>query len=221
MGSVARVTEISAQSEKIDYAKPASDEAIMRSQSALEAHGITALVVDTPELALAKALALIPNGASAAWGSSVTLETLGFKGKLAASGHYDRLRALARLMEHDHVALSHDVRDLLARSDLAVGSANAVTEDGSLIFGSMSGSQLGPYVSGAGTVILIVGAQKIVTDVDAGLRRLREYVLPLERERVRKASSSGDTRLNSILIINGSIVRGRITVILVRQAIGY
>ena len=49
----------------IDYAKPASDEAIMRSQSALEAHGITALVVDTPELALAKALALIPEQVSA------------------------------------------------------------------------------------------------------------------------------------------------------------
>ena len=83
----------------IDYAKPASDEAIMRSQSALEAHGITALVVDTPELALAKALALIPDGASVASGGSVTLETMGFRDKLAASGHYDRLRALAALME--------------------------------------------------------------------------------------------------------------------------
>ncbi len=205
----------------IDYAKPASDEAIMRSRSALEAHGITALVVDTPELALAKALALIPNGASVASGGSVTLETIGFSGRLAASGHYDRLRALAQLMERDHVALSREVRDVLARSDYAVGSANAVTEDGSLIFGSMSGSQLGPYVSGAGKVILIVGAQKIVKDVDAGLRRLREYVLPLERERVRKASGGGDTRLNCILIINGSVVTGRIAVILVRQVLGY
>lgn len=205
----------------IDHAKPASDEAIVRCQSALEAHGITALVVETPALALAEALALIPDGASVASGSSVTLETMGFSERLAASGHYDRLRTLARLMEHDHVALSHEIGDVLARSDYIVGSANAVTEDGSLIFGSMSGSQLGPYVSGAAKVILIVGAQKIVTDVDTGLHRLREYVLPLERERVRTSSGNGDTRLNSILIINGSLVRGRMTIILVRQALGY
>lgn len=205
----------------IDYSKPASDEAITRTQSALEAHGMTALVVDTGDQAVAAALELIPNGAGVASGGSVTLEALGFGAKLAASGHHDRLWGLQRLMERDHVVFSRDVRDLLARADYVVGSANAVTEDGSLIFGSMSGSQLGPYVSDHGKVILIVGAQKIVKDVNAGLGRLREYVLPLERERVRKASASGDTRLNSILIIDGSIVKGRMTVILVRQPLGY
>ena len=76
-------------------------------------------------------------------------------------------------------------------------------------------------MSDRGKVILIVGAQKIVKDVDAGLRRLREYVLPLERERVHKTSGSADTQLNSILIVSGSIVKGRLTVILVRQALGY
>ncbi len=210
-----------ARAGRVDYSRPASDEAIMRSRSALEAHGITALVADTPELALGKMLSLIPDGASVGSGSSVTLDALHFKEKLAASGHHDHLRAMARLMERDHMSFHREVWDVLARADYAVGSANAVTEDGNLIFGSMSGSQLGPYVSGAGKVILIVGAQKVVKDVDSGLRRLREYVLPLERERVRRASGRADTRLNSILIINGSVVRGRITVILVRQAIGY
>lgn len=97
----------------------------------------------------------------------------------------------------------------LASSDYVVGSANAVTEDGSLLFGSMSGSQLGPYVSQASKVILIVGAQKIVKDVAAGLRRLREYALPLESERVRIASGITDTKLNSILILSGSATPDR------------
>ena len=47
-----------------------------------------------------------------------------------------------------------------------LGSVHAVTEAGSLVAASMGGSQLGPYVSGAGKVILVVGTQKIVADLD-------------------------------------------------------
>jgi LUD domain len=60
-----------------------------------------------------------------------------------------------------------------------LGSVHAVTETGSLITASMSGSQLGPYGSGAGQVILVVGTQKIVPDLEEGLRRVQEYAFPL------------------------------------------
>ncbi len=40
-------------------------------------------------------------------------------------------------------------------------------EGGSLLIASASGSQLGPLVSRAGHVILVIGAQKIVSDVAA------------------------------------------------------
>ena len=44
---------------------------------------------------------------------------------------------------------------------------------------SASGSQLGPYASGAGKVIFLVGTQKIVSDLEGAMRRIHEYVYPL------------------------------------------
>jgi hypothetical protein len=121
----------------------------------------------------------------------------------------------------DRETQADEIRRLLATPDYMVGSAHAVTEDGSLLFGSMSGSQIGPYASGAGKIVWVVGSQKIVPNVEAGLKRLREHSLVLESERARKAYGIPGSALNNILIINGTTAPGRLTVILVRQPIGY
>jgi hypothetical protein len=84
----------------------------------------------------------------------------------------------------------------------------------------MSGSQLGPYVSGAGRVVLVVGSQKVVADLDEALRRIDQHVLPLEDGRAR-AAYGVSTSLNKLLVINREFVPGRITVVLVDEAIGY
>lgn len=62
-----------------------------------------------------------------------------------------------------------------------LGSVHAVTETGSLMAASMSGSQLGPYVSGAAKVILVVRIQKIMASLEEGLRRINEYAFPSGR----------------------------------------
>jgi hypothetical protein len=49
-----------------------------------------------------------------------------------------------------------EMRTLAASPDYVVGSVHALTEDGSLLIASASGSQLGPLVSGAGNVILVI-----------------------------------------------------------------
>src|SRR5260370_6870135 len=77
-------------------------------------------------------------------------------------------------------AEAHEIRRLGAAPDVMLGSLHAVTETGSLLAASMSGSQLGPYVSGAGRVIFVVGTQKIVPDLEGGLRRINEYAYRLE-----------------------------------------
>jgi acyl-CoA hydrolase len=120
----------------------------------------------------------------------------------------------------DRVTQADEIRKLLASPDYMVGSAHAVTEDGSLLFGSFGGSQLGPYVSGAAKVVLVVGSQKIVPNVTAGLSRLQEYSLVLESERLMKVYKI-PSALNNILIVNASLFPGRLTVILVRRAIGF
>ena len=113
-----------------------------------------------------------------------------------------------------------EIRRLGAAPDVMLGSVHAVTETGSLVVASMSGSQLGPYVSGAGRVILVVGAQKVVADLEEGLRRIEEYVLPLEDARAQAAYgvSSG---VNKVLVINREFMPGRITVVIVDEVLGF
>jgi hypothetical protein len=120
----------------------------------------------------------------------------------------------------DREMQSREMRVLAASPDYVVGSAHAITEEGSLLFASASGSQLGPIASGAGRVILVVGGQKIVRDVDAGMRRLYEYCFPLEDQRARLAYGV-PSGVNNILIINRVVAPGRITVILVEEQLGF
>ena len=82
-----------------------------------------------------------------------------------------------------------------------LGSVHAVTETGSLVAASMSGSQLGPYATGAGRVILVVGTQKIVPNLEEGLRRIDEYAFPLEDARAQAAYGI-HSGVNKVLVIN-------------------
>jgi hypothetical protein len=200
------------------YAQAATSQSIERTKAALESKGIKVFVVGTPAAAKDQLLKLIPQGASVGAGASVTLDESGITAALD-SGAYDYVRTRATAM--DRQTQADEIRRILATPDYMVGSAHAVTEDGSLLFGSMGGSQIGPYASGAGKVIWVVGSQKIVPNVDEGLKRLHEYSLVLESERARKAYGIPGSALNNILIINGSIAPGRLTVILVQQPIGF
>ena len=56
--------------------------------------------------------------------------------------------------------------------------------------------------------------------LEEGLRRIREYRLPLESERTRQAYGQ-TSAINKLLIIAGEAVPGRITVVLVKQALGF
>ena len=120
----------------------------------------------------------------------------------------------------DREMQGREMRQLSASPDWVVGSVHAVTADGSLLVASASGSQLAPIVSGAGRVVLVVGAQKIVPDFNTGLRRIYEYCFPLEDLRAREAYGV-PSGVNNVLIVNKSIVPGRITAILVNEALGF
>ncbi|MGZ6273559.1 MAG: LUD domain-containing protein, partial [Candidatus Limnocylindrales bacterium] len=98
-------------------------------------------------------------------------------------------------------------------------SVQAVTLDGALITVSYSASQIGPYAGGAGRVILVVGSQKIVPDLDAGIRRAREHVQPYEDARLREQLGVG-TRLAKLLVTFLEGKRDRTTVVLVREPVG-
>ena len=112
------------------------------------------------------------------------------------------------------------MRQLAAAPDYVVGSVHAVTEDGSLLIASASGSQLGPLVSGGGHVILVIGGQKVVADVATGLRRIYEYCFPLEDRRARDAYGV-PSGVNNVLIINRVVMPNRVHAILVGEPLGF
>src|SRR2546425_2209974 len=196
----------------------ADEASVKRTVAALEANGI--IVLRAPDAAAAKrtVLALIPDGCQVYHGASQTLDLVGITDEIDKSGPYEFLRP--RLRSMDRKTQADEIRRLGAAPDVMLGSVHAVTETGSLIAASMGGSQLGPYVSGAGRVILVAGTQKIVPDLDEVLRRVNEYAFPLEDARAQAAYGI-HSAVNKVLIINREIVPGRITVVLVDEALGF
>jgi len=138
--------------------------------------------------------------------------------ELEASPRVDWLRK--RIMAMDRATHGREIRKLGAAPDVMLCSVAAVTEDGKLLAASNSGSQLGPYAAGAGKLILVVGAQKIVSDIDEALRRIYEHTLELESERLR-AAIGVDSYVSYVLITNRDPRPGRTTMIIVREALGF
>jgi LUD domain len=185
--------------------------------AALRSHNIEAIVVDTGQEARTIVLGLIPEGAEVHSGKSKTLEDVGIFGDLMESGRYDAIRP--RMFAMDRAAQGREIRKLVAAPDFMLGSVAAVTDDGALVAASAIGNQLASYAAGAGHVLLVVGSQKIVPDLDAALRRVRDVVFPYENAQVQ-AKMGVDTVLEKVLIIYGEWQAGRTTVVLVREPVG-
>jgi hypothetical protein len=191
---------------------------VARTATALRANGITALRARDSAEARRIVLDLIPAGSQVHHGASESLEISGIADEIDKSGRYEPVRP--RVFSMDRATQADEIRRLGAAPDVMLGSVHAVTETGSLLAASMSGSQLGPYVSGAGRVILVVGTQKIVSDLEEGLRRINEYAFPLEDARAQAAYGI-HSAVNKVLIINREIVPERITVVFVDEPLGF
>ncbi len=196
----------------------ADEASVKRTVAALEANGI--IVLRAPDAAAAKriVLDLIPDGSQVYHGASQTLDVVGIADEIDKSGRYEPLRP--QIWSMDRKTEANEIRRLGAAPDVMLGSVHAVTETGSLLAASMSGSQLGPYVSGAGRVILVVGTQKIVRDLEEGLLRINEYAYRLEDARAQAAYGIRSA-VNKVVVINREITPGRITVVLVDEVLGF
>lgn len=201
-----------------EFARLASGAQLGTVAKALERNGVTASVVGSGEEARAAVRSILPVGAEVYNNTSRTLEVVGIAEDVERSGLYQPLRP--RLYQMDREMQSREMRLLSAAPDWLVGSVHAVTEAGSLLIASASGSQLGPIVSGAGHVVFVIGGQKVVPDFESGLRRLYEYCFPLEDLRAKEAYGV-PSGVNNVLVINKVLVPGRITAILVQESLGF
>jgi hypothetical protein len=198
------------------FARRANPEQIDRAAEALRRRKFDVRVVETTEEVRDLVMSLIPEGSEVGQGASETLEVTG----VTAALDDDRFVAIRpRTRKMDRATQAREIRKLAAAPDVQVNSVQAVTEDGEILIASNTGSQLGPITSGAGKVILVVGSQKIVHDLEAGFRRLREYSLPIEDARFQEAYGRRSA-INKLLILQGDFPAGRTIVVLVREAVG-
>jgi hypothetical protein len=207
----------------MDYTKTLEATVVETTKLALEANNITVVIADNAESAKQKVLQLIlqliPEGSEVFTMTSATLDSIGLPEIINESGRYDSVRTNLNNMNREKQ--SREMRKLGAAPDYAVGSVHAVTQDGSVLIASNTGSQLPAYVYGAGKVIWVVGMQKIVPDQNAAIKRIYDYVLPLESERARKAYGMPGSFVSKLLIVNKEVQPGRITVVLVKQPRGF
>lgn len=198
---------------------PETQDRVRRVLAATAARGFQSAFVPDRVSALETVIGLLPKGARVAHGSSTTLQEIGFLDllKTPESGYeYLNERWTA---ESDAAKRGRLRARLSAESDAFLGSVQAVCETGEAIGADQSGSRQAFYVFGPPRVIWVAGINKIVPDVAAGIRRVREVALPKEDARMKAAGAAGSSI--GKLVIYEKERPGRITLVLVGELLGF
>ncbi len=201
-----------------EFSRPATAARIEATVKALEGRGIHAVVVADRDAARRAVLDLLPQGAGVLDATSQTMQATGIAEAIRVPGKYRDIRAELTELAREKKTLEQ--RRTGSAPEYIVGSVHAVTEQGQVVIASATGSQLGPYAFGAMHVIWVVGAQKIVANLDEAFRRVREYTYPLEDRRALVAYGMGST-IAKTLVIEREVQPGRITMVIVRENLGF
>lgn len=198
----------------------ATSEQIKKTIANLEERNFHPELLDNKEQALARIQELIPAEADVMTASSLTLDQIGLTDLLISAKHpWNNLKA-AIVAESDPAKQGQLRRESVLASYF-LGSVHAVTESGQLLIASASGSQIAPYAFTSPNVIWVVGTQKIVKDLDAGMKRINEYVLPLEDARMKSVGYPGSS-VNKLLIFEREKMPNRtLRILLVNDVLGF
>ena len=192
---------------------------VERAFAALEARGVRPLFARDRRSALETTLGLIPKGASVAHGTSTTLIEIGFVDALKRPDSGFRYLNSEWQAENDATKRARLRARLSIESDVYLGSVQAICETGEVIGSDASGSRQAFYTYGPPRVIWVGGVNKLVPDVEAGVRRVREVALPLEDQRIRAVGGGGS--FVGKLVFYERERPGRITLVLVGESLGF
>jgi hypothetical protein len=201
-------------------------------KEALNANNFDAVVVDNAIEAKTRVLEkMIPEtGArSISWGGSLTF---------IATGIYDAVKESDDLKVLDTFAKGLTAEEMLERRrqsllvDLFITGSNAVTETGQLVNLDMFGNRIGAITFGPKHVIILVGRNKIVTDLDEAMFRIKNYAAPVNTMRLGKKTpcsktsyceecKSPDRICNTWTITEKSFPKGRVKVVLINEDMGF
>ena len=200
---------------------------VERTVKALKKNNFEAVFVPDSKTALEEVMKQIPDGATVGVGGSVTLTQVGI------------LKALEKKKIHliwpNQQAKDMDERMELIRksfsSDIFLSGTNAITEDGKLFNVDATGNRVGAMFIGPKKTIIVTGVNKIVKDLEAAERRVKEWVAPQNAKRLGKKTpcvetgvcgdcSSPDRICNIYVTLAKQPSRTEVVVILVGEALG-
>lgn len=203
----------------MNYETIPSRETIDKTKKSLEERNISVTVVESGADAFEFIKNMIPKGASVMNGSSTTLKQIGFVDYLSSDGHGWNNLHTAILVEQDKNKQAR-MRAESVLADYFLGSVHAITEEGTVMIASATGSQLPSYAFSSPNVIWVVSTNKIVPTLEDGFRRIKEYVFPLEDKRMKEVGYPGSA-IGKILLFEREIMERKIHLILVNEKLGF
>ena len=192
----------------------------------LKSRQMEGFYAETREDALAQALKIIPEGATVSWGGTMSAEEIGLKDAMK-KGNYKVI---------DREGAPQDQKRALELEaygcDYYIAGSNAITEDGILVNLDGNSNRVSAIAYGPSHVLMIIGMNKVVRDLDAALSRTRNEAAPINAQRFdintpcKKTGYCADCKSPDSICCNLLITRlerhpDRIKVILVNDDLGY
>ena len=162
---------------------------IAKTIAALQKNNMGAAYIATHEELIAKIKELIPSGAHVAWGGSATLKETGVVDFLQTGGYVCHNRNLPGLTPEENKAISRKAFDC----DIFLTGTNAVTEDGQLYNVDGNGNRVAPMIYGPDRVIVVVGQNKIVADLEQAKLRVQKLCAPANGIRLETGTPCAQT----------------------------
>ncbi len=192
-----------------------------------EKRKINGFYCSTKEEALEKALSLIEKNTTVSWGGSSTISEIGLLDAVK-KGDY-------KVIDRDTASNSDERWDLMRKSffaDSYITSSNALTLDGELVNIDGNGNRVAAMSFGPKKVIIIVGMNKVVRDLDCAVKRVQNQAAPPNVKRLNLNTScsktgycmdcyTDDCVCGQILITRYNRVADRINVIIVGEELGF
>ena len=193
----------------------------------LNSRNMAGYYAESKEEALAKALELIPEGSSIAWGGTMSGGEIGLKDAVCQGNYHTYNRDAAATPEE-----KRKIELITYDCDFFLTSANAITEDGVIVNIDGYANRVSAIAAGPRNVLMIVGMNKVVKDVENAVSRARNEAAPINAQRFNLNTpcaktgacfdcKSPDTICCQFLITRFSKAPQRIKVILVNDELGF
>jgi len=165
---------------------------------------------------------------SVSWGGSMTLNVIGLCDALRSNRNLDVIDPFDKNATREEAAA---LRSRALSADLFLSGTNAVTQDGQLVNLDMTGNRVGAMAYGPKCVVIVVGRNKIVEDIEAAIARIKNLVAPANAMRLKKKTpcvktsycqecNSPERLCNTWIISEKSFPKDRVKIVLVNEDMG-